>query len=213
MEDYQWVLIAFGIFMGVYYLYNVFNQGGGASENDPELEKITNTVYFDIKIGDRDVGKIVIGLFGGTVPRTCENFRSLCVGDKKSRDGKYKLAYKGTIFHRIIPGFMIQGGDFTHGNGRGGLSIYGEKFRDENFKLSHVAPFYLSMANAGPNTNGSQFFITTATTSWLNGKHVVFGKVIDGQDVVKKIEQMGQRSGQPLARCQIADCGEIVQQK
>ena len=211
MENYQFVLLAFGIITAVFYLYKAFS-GGPSSENDPELEKITKTVYFDIKIGEKDVGKIVIGLFGDTVPQTVENFRSLCVGNKKSPDG-VKLAYKGTIFHRIIPNFMIQGGDFTHGNGRGGLSIYGKKFRDENFRLSHVAPFYLSMANAGPHTNGSQFFITTQATPWLNGKHVVFGKVISGQDVVQEIEKMGQRTGHPKARCCIVDCGEIVDQK
>merc|ERR1711862_80636 len=119
------------------------------------------------------------------------------------------LHYKGSTFHRIIPNFMIQGGDFTMGNGRGGESIYGAKFKDENFKLKHEAPMYLSMANAGTNTNGSQFFITTVKTSWLDGRHVVFGKIVDGLDVVTAVEAVGSQSGKPSKTVTIADSGEL----
>ena len=135
------------------------------------------------------------------VPITAENFRSLCAGDKEG------LHYKDSILHRIIPDFMIQGGDITQGNGRGGMSIYGKSFADENFKLTHSEPGLLSMANAGPNTNSSQFFITLVPCPWLDGKHVVFGKVIEGMEILKILEQTGSSSGKPSKQAKIIDCG------
>eukprot|EP01114_Cavostelium_apophysatum_P001474 TRINITY_DN1127_c0_g1_i1.p2 TRINITY_DN1127_c0_g1~~TRINITY_DN1127_c0_g1_i1.p2 ORF type:complete len:198 (-),score=49.51 TRINITY_DN1127_c0_g1_i1:101-694(-) len=174
-----------------------------------DLEKITSKVYFDVEIGGVPAGRIVMGLFGETVPKTAENFRALCTGEKGTGTRGVPLHYKGSTFHRVIPNFMIQGGDFTDGNGRGGESIYGAKFEDENFKIKHTAPGYLSMANAGKNTNGSQFFITTVVTSWLDGKHVVFGRVLEGMDVVKKVEAAGSGSGAPSKTIKVADSGEI----
>ena len=166
-------------------------------------------VFFDITIGGRPTGRVVFELFADVVPRTAENFRALCTGEKGvGRSGK-ALHYKGSKFHRVIQQFMCQGGDFTRGNGTGGESIYGEKFADENFQLKHTTPGLLSMANAGPNTNGSQFFITTVVTSWLDGKHVVFGKVVEGADVVKKMEAVGSRSGSTSQPVEIADSGAL----
>ena len=158
--------------------------------------------YFDITIGGTPSGRITFELFDDVVPKTAENFKQLCTGQNG-------YGYAGSGFHRVIPQFMLQGGDFTNHNGTGGKSIYGNKFADENFKLKHTEPGLLSMANAGPNTNGSQFFITTVVTSWLDGKHVVFGKVTDGMPLVKKIEALGSQSGKLSTPVQIASAGVL----
>ncbi len=159
-------------------------------------------VFFDIAIDGRNVGRVIMQLRPDIVPRTSENFRALCTGE-------HGYGFRGSIFHRVIPGFMCQGGDFTRGNGTGGRSIYGEKFQDENFKLHHTESGILSMANSGPNTNGSQFFITTAATPWLDGRHVVFGKVIDGLNIIKMIESHGSQSGQPSREIVIINSGQL----
>lgn len=171
---------------------------------------VTSKVFFDIEINGAPAGRIVFGLFGEVVPKTAENFRALCTGEKGvSKVSGKPLTYKGSSFHRVIPNFMLQGGDFTHGTGTGGESIYGAKFADENFTLKHDKPFLLSMANAGKNTNGSQFFITTVVTSWLDGRHVVFGRVLEGEDLVKKIESHGSSSGTTTQKIVIANSGEL----
>ncbi|KAJ0246869.1 Peptidyl-prolyl cis-trans isomerase CYP19-3 [Hirschfeldia incana] len=172
--------------------------------------KIANPkVFFDILIGKSKAGRVVMELFADVTPKTADNFRALCTGEKGIGQAGKALHYKGSAFHRIIPGFMCQGGDFTRGNGTGGESIYGAKFQDENFKLRHTGPGILSMANAGPGTNGSQFFICTAKTPWLDGKHVVFGKVVDGYKVVEKMEGVGSERGTTSEPVVIEDCGEL----
>ncbi|MFF9343321.1 MULTISPECIES: peptidylprolyl isomerase [unclassified Streptomyces] len=163
---------------------------------------MSNNVFFDITIDGKPAGRIEFQLFDDVVPDTAKNFRELATG-------QHGFGYEGSSFHRVIPQFMLQGGDFTAGNGTGGKSIYGEKFADENFKLKHDRPFLLSMANAGKNTNGSQFFITTVVTDWLDGKHVVFGEVVQGQDVVKQVEALGSGSGATKAKITIAKSGVV----
>uniref|UniRef100_A0A7S2WBW6 peptidylprolyl isomerase n=1 Tax=Mucochytrium quahogii TaxID=96639 RepID=A0A7S2WBW6_9STRA len=191
---------------------NLFERMGNGMYNDrKDPERVVGTldhkdcpkVYFDIAVGDEAAKRVTMELWKDTVPKTAENFLQLCTGSKG-------YGYKGSTFHRIIKDFMIQGGDFTNGDGTGGKSIYGEKFNDENFSSKHTEPGLLSMANAGPNTNGSQFFITCKETPHLDGKHVVFGRVIDGMDVVRELES--QETGaqdKPVNPCVIVDCGEL----
>lgn len=170
-------------------------------------------VFFKVSANGASIGELVFELRADIVPKTAENFRQLCIGTKSKAPTGQALWFKGSIFHRIIPQFMCQGGDFTNFNGTGGWSIYGPEFPDENFKLKHNTPGLLSMANSGPNTNGSQFFITTVSCPWLDGKHTVFGNVVEGMDVVRKIESYGTNAGDPKAKIVIEDCGEKVEDK
>jgi len=192
------------VFTGLIVYINCCKSSSPASEpkssGGGELNSVTHKAWFDITIGGESAGRIELGLFGATVPRTAENFYEL--SKKPVGEG-----YKGSKFHRVIKDFMLQGGDFTLGNGRGGRSIYGSKFEDENFKLKHYGPGWLSMANSGPDTNGSQFFITVIKTPWLDGKHVVFGKVLSGMDVVRKIEATRVSQSVPVLEVLIQNCG------
>lgn len=194
---------AFGGFLGKTGLYDDKSGIVAPSANNPK-------VFFDMKHGEEDLGRIVMQLYSDITPKTAENFRCLCTGEKGVGQSGKPLHYKGSTFHRVIKDFMIQGGDFTNANGTGGESIYGEKFADENFKIKHTEAGLLSMANAGPGTNGSQFFITSRETPHLDGKHVVFGKVVEGMDIVRKIEDFEKgASDKPTVDVIIADCGEM----
>ena len=181
-----------------------------ASASEP-LHTITNKVYFDVEIDGEEAGRIIMGLYGDAVPKTVDNFVTLAEGTAgKGKLGK-DLDYWGSPFHRIIPSFMAQGGDFTAGDGTGGESIYGVTFDDENFNIHHTKPYLLSMANAGPNTNGSQFFITFIATPWLDGHHVVFGEVLEGFSVVDALEHDGTQSGRPKKPAKISAAGALYE--
>ena len=166
-------------------------------------------VFFDVTIGGQNAGRVTMELYADVVPKTAENFRCLCTGERGMGKSGKPLHFKGSSFHRVINEFMAQGGDFTAGNGTGGESIYGNKFDDENFIKKHTGRGDLSMANAGPNTNGSQFFLCFIQTTWLDGKHCVFGKCVDGLQVLDALESVGSGSGQTRAPCVIADCGQL----
>lgn len=165
--------------------------------------------YFDMNIDNRPAGRVVFQLYEQLAPQTTENFRALCTGEKGNGAFGGPLHYKGGYFHRIIPGFVLQGGDITQGDGTGGASVFGGPFKDESFAVQHDKPFLLSMANAGPDTNTSQFFITVCPAPWLNEKHCVFGEVVDGYEVLQRIEDVGTPTGKPYKRVVIAECGQL----
>ena len=167
-------------------------------------------VFFDVAASTLPLGRIVVELRADVCPLTCENFRALCTGEKGTGRNRKALHYKGSRIHRVVPNFMVQGGDFTRNNGTGGESIFGMKFADENFHLKHGGAGVLSMANAGPNTNGSQFFLCTAAAPWLDGKHCVFGQVVRGMDVLKQIEMLGSPDGTPKEPITIIECGQLA---
>ena len=209
-----WPLLSLGLFVVLAVLLMFAAATAVTAGEDYKPHHAVNPknprVFFDITIGDKSAGRVEMELFADACPKTAENFLQLCVGTK-SKAGK-TLHYKGSSFHRVIPKFMCQGGDFTRGDGTGGESIYGAKFDDETLKGKagkHFGPGTLSMANAGPNTNGSQFFICTAPTPHLDGKHVVFGQVVKGYDVIKKIEAAGSGSGKTSSKVTISDCGKV----
>ena len=180
------------------------------ANNKAQAETVaTSTVFFDIAIGDESAGRLTMDLYGTVAPKTADNFRALCTGEKGVGALGKPLHFEGCSFHRIIPGFMCQGGDFTSGDGQGGESIYGGDFADEPFVFNHFEPGLLSMANAGPDSNGSQFFMTTAVTDFLDGKHVVFGKIVGGMDVLKAMESQGSKSGAVSTPVKIVACGEV----
>ena len=166
---------------------------------------VTDSVFFDIAINGKSAGRITMGLYGDVVPKTAQNFKAICTGESEA-----SLTFRGSPFHRIVPKFVAQGGDITSGDGKGGESIYGATFPDENFEFSHIEPGLLSMANKGPDTNNSGFFITLDVADFLDGKHVVFGKVTNGMDVVRKMEALGtKKTGVVTGSVEITGCGAL----
>lgn len=215
LSEFKIVFIIVG-FILLRLIWQLFS-GSGSDSNKPTIpideasDPSNPHVFLDIEIGGEAAGQIEIELFAKVCPKTAENFRCLCTGEKGTGGSGKPLCYKGSGFHRVIPGFMCQGGDFTRGNGTGGESIYGSKFADEwdQGAVHHSKPMLLSMANAGPNTNGSQFFLTVARTPHLDGRHVVFGQVVKGEEVVTSIEAVGSPNGNPKKKVIITDCGEV----